>query len=152
MRCLLFVPSPNSLTWHLPTSQWPGMDVTTRRETARGSHRSVLLHRALCQSAFPTRSSQIRGGLRDWILGHPLLVLLISPTCSMSQWKLKTKIWLGARCPYRCTSTPLTLSQNIPFGHIPITASACLLTILTTTLKSRLDQRAHRTTLAEREE
>ena len=49
--------------------------------------------------AIPTPRSQIGGGLRDYILVHPLLLLLIFPTYSMSQWKFETEIWLGACCP-----------------------------------------------------
>jgi len=60
VHCLLIVPSPNSLTWLLLTSQYPGRDVTTRRETARRSQRSVLLHRALCQSASSLKPSPLQ--------------------------------------------------------------------------------------------
>ena len=95
--------------------------------------------------AIPTQSSQICGGLRDCILVHSLLVLLIFPTYSMSgNWRQRSGLVRAVPHLYICTRIPLTLSQNIPISQVPITASACSLTIMTTTLKSRLDKWSER--------
>lgn len=80
MHCLFF-PSPNSLTWLLLTSQWPG-NGRDDKERVPESQRSVLHSVAsVCAplEAIPTQSSQARGGLRDYVLVHPLLALLIFP-------------------------------------------------------------------------
>lgn len=59
-----------------------GMDVMTRRECQKESEKcpaqSVV---SVCAplEAIPTQSSQARGGLRDYVLVHPLLALLIFP-------------------------------------------------------------------------
>lgn len=45
---------------------------------------------------------------------------------------------------YRRTDIPLTLSQNILVSQVPIMASAYLLTLMTTTLKSGLDKLSER--------
>lgn len=73
-----------------------------QRESEKCPSSQSLVSTCVPLEAIPTQSSQIRGGLRDGILVHPLLVLLIFPTYSMSQWKLETEIWLGARCPSPC--------------------------------------------------
>lgn len=60
-------------------------------------------------------------------------------------WRRRSGLACAVPHLYRCTGIPFTLSQNIPVSQVPITASACSLTIMTATLKSRLDKWSERT-------
>ena len=112
-----------------------------RRESEKCPSSQSVVSICVPLEAIPAQSSQIRGGLRDCILMHPLLVLLIFPTYSMTgNWRRRSGLACAVPHLYRCTGIPFTLSQNIPVSQVPITASACSLTIMTTTLKSRLDK------------
>lgn len=94
--CIYALPSFCSKPHH-PTSQRSGMDVTKGgRLTEHPSHR------ALGQPVLPLEPPPLTAPscVQDSsTFLCTLLVLLIFPACSMSQWNLETEIWLGMLCP-----------------------------------------------------
>lgn len=104
-----------------------------RRETDRVSFTQSGVPVCAPLAATSTLSSQLCGGLKDWIPLCTFLVLLIFP-CLLHE---PVELWDR---DLACCALSLTLPQNLPSIQVPSTESTHLLTTTTTALRSRLDK------------
>lgn len=126
-----------------------GMDVMTRRECQKESEKCPAQCGVSLCSPGSRPHSKLPGTWR--IKG---LCTCAPITCSADfslpapwssgNWRHRSGLVHVVPHLYRCTGIPLTLSQNIPISQVPITANACFLTVMTKTLKCRLEKWSRR--------
>lgn len=131
----LFVSSPNFLTWLLLPSQvtrdgWNNQERDCQMELNK--HPSQHCYHWCSSWNHPSGSPPVREELRDCLLVQPVLVLLIFPSYSMSQGKQGGDLAV-------CTAQVHWHPPGLVTKHscqVHITAHACLITVMTTTLKA----------------
>lgn len=135
---------------HLATSQHSGMDVTRGERLTEGA-REVSFTQSIVAVCVPLEATPIKapGYVEDWrtvyLCAHFLFCWFSLPTpWASGTWRQRSGLACSVPHFYRCSGIPLTLSQKIPSSQVPSTEGASLLTIMTTTLKSRLDKWSER--------